>query len=81
MATKNGGQKLRVGNPNLTKTGKTRLGSLNINQLETLLEKTSRGITKSKIINRIRILKLRKGFVDAVKEVSVEEAAVVESLL
>ena len=62
-----------------TKTGKTLLGPLNLKQLETMLEKVSRPKEKSKIVNRINTLKSRKDFVEAVKEVPAEEAAVVES--
>jgi len=39
-----------------TKTGKTRLGPLNITQLKDLLEKTSRPRDKGKIQTRIRTL-------------------------
>jgi ABC-type taurine transport system substrate-binding protein len=38
MAAKGGNQKTRKANSMLTKTGKTRLGPLNISQLEKLLE-------------------------------------------
>ena len=62
-----------------TKSGKTLLGPLNLKQLETMLEKVSRPKEKSKIVNRINTLKSRKDFVEAVKEVPAEEAAVVES--
>ena len=46
-------------NPMLTKTGKTRLGPLNLNQLKEMLEKTSKKKDKSKIQSRIRILESR----------------------
>lgn len=36
-----------------TRTGKTRLGPLNITQLESLLEKTAQKKTKAKIRNEI----------------------------
>jgi len=36
-------------NPMLTKTGKTRLGPLNVAQLETMLEKSSKAKDKIKI--------------------------------
>jgi hypothetical protein len=42
-----------------TKTGKTRLGPLNLDQLKTMLEKSSRAKDKGKIQNRIRILESR----------------------
>lgn len=40
-------------NPMQTRTGKPRLGPLNIAQLETLLEKTSQKKIKAKIRNQI----------------------------
>ncbi len=48
-----------MSNPMTTKTGKTRLGPLNLNQLKEMLEKSSRPKDKSKIQNRIRILESR----------------------
>jgi hypothetical protein len=45
--------------PMKTKTGKTRLGPLNIKQLHELLEKTSKAKEKGKIQTRIRILEKR----------------------
>jgi hypothetical protein len=45
--------------PMKTKTGKTRLGPLNLSQLKDMLEKTSRPKDKGKIQNRIRILESR----------------------
>jgi hypothetical protein len=45
--------------PMKTKTGKTRLGPLNIVQLKEMLEKSSRPKDKSKIVNRIRELESR----------------------
>jgi hypothetical protein len=45
--------------PMKTKTGKTRLGPLNLAQLKDLLEKTSKAKEKGKIQNRIRELELR----------------------
>ena len=41
----------------MTKTGKTRLGPLNLTQLSDMLEKSSRPKDKAKIENRIKILK------------------------
>ena len=41
----------------LTKTGKQRLGPLSLTQLTELLAKTSRPKDKSKIENRVKILK------------------------
>ena len=74
MAAKGGNQKTRKANSMLTKTGKTRLGPLTIAQLTEMLEKTSRGVIKAKIANRIRIMKLRKGYVvPAAEEVIIVE--------
>ena len=42
--------------PMKTKTGKTRLGPLNIKQLNEMLAKESKAKNKSKIQNRIRAL-------------------------
>ena len=77
MAAKGGNQKTRKANSNLTKTGKTRLGPLTIAQLTDLLEKSSRGVIKAKIANRIRIMKLRKGYVAPV----IEEVVIVEEVI
>jgi hypothetical protein len=59
MATKGSNQKSRKANPMLTKTGKPRLGPLNLNQLNDMLEKTSRLKDKAKIQKRIDTLKGR----------------------
>ncbi len=45
--------------PMKTRTGKTRLGPLNLVQLREMLDKSSRPKDKSKIQNRIRILESR----------------------
>lgn len=55
-----GGRKLKPRDPMTTKTGKRRLGPLNIVQLQDMLAKESRPKNKGKILNRIRILTLRK---------------------
>lgn len=47
------------GDPMKTKTGKTRLGPLNLTQLQDMLEKSSRPKDKSKILNRIKTLESR----------------------
>ena len=44
---------VKKANPMQTRTGKPRLGPLNLKQLETLLEKTSPKKTKAKIRNEI----------------------------
>ena len=83
MAAKGGNQKSRKANSMLTKTGKTRLGPLTIAQLTDMLEKASRGVIKAKIANKIRIMKLRKGYVaPAIEEVVVaEEVIIVEEVV
>jgi hypothetical protein len=73
MATKGTNQKTRQADPNRTKNGKQRLGPLNLGQLASMLEKSSKPKEKSKINNRIRELKSRKGYVEPVVEVPVEE--------
>ena len=55
-----GGRKLKPRDPMTTKTGKRRLGPLNIVQLEEMLSKEARKKNKGKILNRIRILKQRE---------------------
>lgn len=55
-----GGRKLKPRDPMTTKTGKRRLGPLNLVQLEDMLAKESRNKNKGKILNRIRILKQRE---------------------
>lgn len=55
-----GGKKLKPRDPMRTKTGKTRLGPLNLVQLQDMLAKEGRPKNKGKILNRIRILTLRK---------------------
>lgn len=46
--------------PMKTRNGKTRLGPLNLSQLQDLLEKTSRAKDKGKIQTRINSLKQRE---------------------
>ncbi len=55
-----GGRKLKPRDPMTTKTGKRRLGPLNIVQLQDMLAKEGRPKNKGKILNRIRILEKRK---------------------
>jgi hypothetical protein len=50
---------VKKANPMLTRTGKPRLGPLNLTQLQALLEKTSKKKEKIKIANRIKILEAR----------------------
>jgi hypothetical protein len=47
------------GDPMKHKTGKPRLGPLNLAQLNDLLEKSSKPKDKAKIRNRIRVLESR----------------------
>jgi hypothetical protein len=58
MATKGTNQKTRKANPMLTKTGKPRLGPLNLEQLNKLLE-GARNKHKPKIEKRIAVLEKR----------------------
>ena len=60
MAKGAGGKKIRVATPMLTKNGKARLGPLNLEQLKTMLEKSSKPKEKSKINSRIKELESRK---------------------
>jgi hypothetical protein len=68
-------QKSRKSDPSKTKTGKTRLGPLNVRQLEEMLEKSSRPKEKGKIVRRLSELKSRPGYrapVAAVEETVAE---------
>ena len=56
-------QRNQVRDPNKTKTGKTRLGGLTVAQLSALLEKEGKKKNQAKILNRIRIVTSRKGYV------------------
>lgn len=51
---------LKKQNPLLTRNGRTRLGTLPLEKLTAMLE-TARPRDKTKIKNRINILKIRKG--------------------
>ena len=59
MAKGAGGKKVRIASPMLTKNGKTRLGPLSLEQLKTMLEKSSRPKDKAKILSRVRLLEAR----------------------
>ena len=50
---------VKKANPMQTRTGKPRLGPLNLTQLNTLLEKSSKPKHKAKIRNRIAVLEAR----------------------
>ena len=54
MATKGGNQKSRKADPMKTKTGKERLGPLNVAQLEALKERSSKNKIKAKIQKEIQ---------------------------
>jgi hypothetical protein len=60
MAKGGGGIKLKPRDPMTTKTGKRRLGPLNIIQLQDILANEGKPKNKNKILNRIRILEQRK---------------------
>ena len=59
-------QRNQVRDPNKTKSGKTRLGGLTVAQLSTLVEKEGKKKIKAKILNRIRIVTSRKGYIEKV---------------
>ena len=50
---------IKKANPMQTRTGKPRLGPLNVAQLTQLLEKTSKNKEKSKILRRLDTLNKR----------------------
>jgi hypothetical protein len=56
-------QRNQVRDPNKTKTGKTRLGGLTVSQLTAMVEKEGKKKIRAKILNRIRIVTSRKGYV------------------
>ena len=62
--------------PMKTKTGKTRLGPLNLKQLHEILAKESKPKNKSKIQNRIRALE-KMGFKSPQEPVAVAAAETV----
>ena len=59
-------QRNQVRDPNKTKTGKTRLGGLTVTQLTALVDKEGRKKVQARILNRIRIVRSRKGYVEKV---------------
>ena len=58
MAKGAGGKKIRMNDPFKTKNGKTRLGPLNVAQLEKMLESTSKPKDKAKIQRALSARKL-----------------------
>jgi hypothetical protein len=65
-------QRKQVRDPMKTKTGKTRLGGLTVTQLTALADKEGRKKNKAKILNRIRIVTGRKGYVEKVVAAAAE---------
>jgi hypothetical protein len=59
--------------PMKTKTGKTRLGGLTVTQLSALADKEGRKKIQAKILNRIRIVTSRKGYIEKVVVAEVAE--------
>ena len=59
--------------PNKTKTGKTRLGGLTVSQLTVMVEKEGKKKIRAKILNKIRIVRSRKGYVEKVAAAEVTE--------
>ena len=66
-------------NPMLTKTGKTRLGPLNVAQLETMLEKSSKAKDKIKIERALAARRKTQAVSTKVVAVEASAEAVVES--
>ena len=56
-------QRNQVRDPNKTKTGKTRLSGLTVSQLTAMAEKEGKKKIRAKILNRIRIVTSRKGYI------------------
>ena len=52
--------------PNKTKTGKTRLGGLTVTQLASMVDKEGKKKIRAKILNQIRIVRSRRGYVEKV---------------
>ena len=59
--------------PNKTKTGKPRLGGLTVSQLTVMVEKEGKKKIRAKILNQIRIVTSRKGYVEKVVSTEVTE--------
>jgi hypothetical protein len=78
MATKGTNQKTRGASPHLTKNGKTRLGPLNLIQLNDLIAKTSKPKEKAKIQRRIHELIARNGLTKPDVTETVAEAPAAE---
>lgn len=63
-------QQKSVNDPNKTKTGKTRLGGLSVTQLQKMADSESRKKVKAKILNHIRIVTSKKGYVSPTEKIS-----------
>ena len=84
MATKGGNQKTRKANTMLTKTGKTRLGPLNVAQLEKLLEGARKKHVpkiKNAIVRRMETQQISKKVVEEVVVIAEVEKLVAEETL
>ena len=66
-------QRKQIRDPNKTKTGKIRLGGLTVTQLTAMVEKEGKKKVRARILNRIRIVRSRKGYVEKVVAVSTAE--------
>lgn len=66
-------QRNQVKDPTKTKTGKTRLGGLTVTQLTALADKEGRKKIRAKILNQIRMVRSRKGYVEKVVAVETTE--------
>jgi hypothetical protein len=66
-------QRKQIRDPKKTKTGKTRLGGLTVTQLTAMVEKEGKKKIRAKILNRIRIVKSQKGYVEKVTSAEVAE--------
>ena len=62
-------QRNQVRDSNKTKTGKQRLGGLTVAQLTVLAEREGKKKIRAKILNRIRIVTSRSGYVAPAEEV------------
>jgi len=66
-------QRNQVRDPNRTKTGKTRLGGLTVTQLASMVDKEGRKKIRARILNQIRIVQSRRGYVEKVAAVEAAE--------
>jgi hypothetical protein len=66
-------QRNQVRDPMKTKTGKTRLGGLTVTQLAAMVDKEGKKKIRVRILNQIRIVRSRKGYVEKVVAVATTE--------